>query len=116
MHRTEGQDIASNRRQEVNIMKLVSALAGLAALGGVALTVAPASAMPAGIGATASEAPYVQQAAYVCNEWGHCWHRHSYGGGYYHPQYWGGGYGWHHHWDDGWRWRRWHRWHHWHHW
>ena len=29
-------------------MKLVSALVGLAALGGVALSVAPASAMPAG--------------------------------------------------------------------
>jgi len=110
MHRTEGQDIASNRHQEVNIMKLVSALAGLAALGGVALTVAPASAMPAGIGATASEAPYVQQAAYVCNEWGHCWHQHNYGG-YDHPHYW--------------RWHPWHRnyggwgyggWHHWHHW
>jgi hypothetical protein len=91
-------------------MKLVSALVGLAALGGVALTVAPASAMPAGIGATASEAPYVQQAAYVCNEWGHCWHQHNYGG-YYHPHYW--------------RWHLWHRnyggwgyggWHHWHHW
>ena len=52
-------------------MKLVSALAGLVALGGVALSVAPASAMPAGMSAQASQSPYVVQAAYVCNEWGH---------------------------------------------
>jgi hypothetical protein len=100
-------------------MKLVSALVGLAALGGVALSVAPASAMPAGIGANASQSPYVQQAAYVCNEWGHCWHQHSYGGGYYHhwhPHYYGGwGYGgwhhWHHHYyGGGWGYGGWHHW------
>ena len=112
-------------------MKLVSALVGLAALGGVALSVAPASAMPAGIGATASETPYVQQAAYVCNEWGHCWHRPSYGDGYLQPHY-DGGWGWHRGWGYGWhRWhpgwgsgwhhlRHWHHgwgyWHHWHQW
>ena len=46
-------------------------------------------------------------AGYVCNEWGHCWHRHYDGGGYYHPHYWGG-YGWHRHWGGygGWH-RRW---------
>jgi hypothetical protein len=86
-------------------MKLVSALIGIAALGGVALfSVAPASAMPAGVGATASETPFVQQTAYICNEWGHCWHQHNFGGGYYHPHYYGGwGYGgWHHrhHWNQ----------------
>jgi hypothetical protein len=90
----------------VNIMKLVSALIGIAALGGVALfSVAPASAMPAGVGATASETPFVQQAAYVCNEWGHCWHQHNYGGGYYHPHYYGG-----------WGYGGWHHWHHWNQW
>jgi hypothetical protein len=103
----------------VNIMKLVSALVGLAALGGVALSVAPASAMPAGIGANASQSPYVQQAAYVCNEWGHCWQQHSYGGGYYHhwhPHYYGGwGYGAWHHWrhhyyGGGWGYGGWHHW------
>src|ERR1700674_2665161 len=73
-----------------NIMKLVSALAGLAALGGVALTSAAASAQD-------STTSVVVPAGYVCNEWGHCWHRHSYGEGYYHPHNWGG-YGWHRHW------------------
>jgi len=84
-------------------MKLVSALIGVAALGGVVLSSGAASAAPI-------EVP----PGYVCNEWGHCWQRHYYGG-YYHPQYWGG-YGWHQHWGDGWRWHRWHRWHEWHHW
>lgn len=88
-------------------MKPASALAGLAALGGVVLTVAPASAMPAGIGAAASETPYVQQAAYVCNEWGHCWHQHNYSG-YDHPHYWR----WHRHYG-GWDYGGWHHWHHW---
>jgi len=93
-------------------MKLVSAFVGLAALGGVVLSNGVASAQPIEVPSASGVVP----SGYICNEWGHCWHRHSYGGGYYHPQYWGGGYGWHHHWDDGWRWRRWHRWHHWHHW
>jgi len=73
-------------------MKLVSALVGLAALGGVALSSAAASAQ--------DSTTVVVPAGYVCNEWGHCWPRHhyGYGGGYYHPHYWGGyggGYGWH---------------------
>lgn len=95
-------------------MKLVSAFIGLAALGGVALSNGAASAQPIEVPGASGVVP----AGYICNEWGHCWHRHGYGGGYYHPQYWGGGgYGWHHRWDDdGWRWRRWHRWHHWRHW
>jgi hypothetical protein len=108
-------------------MKIVSALVGLAALGGVTLSVAPASAMPADMSAQASQSPYVVQAAYVCNEWGHCWHQHYYGGGYYHPHYWhhwhpyyhgGWGYGgwhhWHHHYyGGGWGYGGWHHWHHW---
>ncbi|QIG95098.1 MULTISPECIES: hypothetical protein [unclassified Bradyrhizobium] len=101
-------------------MKLVSAFAGIAALGGVALSGAPAPATPIEVPAAGAVVP----AGYVCNEWGRCWHRHYYGGGYYHPQYWGGyGYGgwhrpwgWHRHWRHGYHWRHWHRWHHRHHW
>ena len=105
-------------------MKLVSALVGLAALSGVALSSAAASAQES----TIVNVP----AGYICNEYGHCWHRHYYGGGgYYHPHYWGGyggwhrhwggyggGYGWHRHWGGwgggygGWSggWHRWHQW------
>ena len=92
-------------------MKLVSALVGLAALGGVALSSAAASAMPVAVPVQAAQASNVQQAAYVCNEWGHCWHRHSYGEGYY-PHTWGG-YGWHRHWGGwggGYGWHHWHQW------
>ena len=89
-------------------MKLVSALVGLAALGGVALSSAAASAMPVAIPGQASQASNVQQAAYVCNAWGHCCHQPNYGYsyGYYHPHYYGG-WGWHHRWG----WHHWHRWH-----
>jgi hypothetical protein len=127
-------------------MKIVSALVGLVALGGVAFSTGTASAMPVAIPAQASQTSDVQQVALVCNEWGHCWHRPSfgYGYGYYHPHYWhphyyggwgyGGGYRWHPHYDGGWGgygggWHHWHRhygggwgygggyrWHHWHHW
>ena len=76
-------------------MKLVSAFIGLAALGSVALSNGAASAQPIEVPGASGVVP----AGYICNEWGHCWHRHYYGGGYYHPQYWGGGgYGWQHHW------------------
>jgi hypothetical protein len=92
-------------------MKLVSALVGLAALGGVALSTGAASAMPIGIPAQASN---IEQAAYVCNPWGHCWNRPDDGYGY------GGGWGWHHwngyyhpHYWGGWGWHRWHHWHGW---
>ena len=116
-------------------MKLVSALVGLAALGGVALSTGAASAMPVAIPAQAAQTSNVQQAALVCNEWGHCWHQPSYGYGYrygyYHPHYW---HHWHPHYYGGWGgygggWHHWHRhyyggwgygggygWHHWHHW
>jgi hypothetical protein len=112
-------------------MKLVSALVGLAALGAVALSTATASAMPVTIPGQSSQASNVEQIAYVCNGWGHCWHQSAYGDGYYHPHYRGGwgwhrgwGYGWHHwhRWHSGWGygWRHWHRWHggwsHWHQW
>jgi hypothetical protein len=97
-------------------MKLVSAFVGLAALGGVALST-PASAMPVTIPGQASQAFNFRQIAYVCNEWGHCWHRPSYGDGYFQPHY-DGGWGWHRGWGYGWHpgWRSgWHHWHHWHH-
>jgi hypothetical protein len=126
-------------------MKLVSALVGLAALGGVAFSALPASAMPVTIPGQAPQASNVEQTNYVCNAWGHCWHRPSYSdgythahywgggyyhphywGGYYHPHYWGGGWGWHggwggwHHagWGGGWHhgWGYWHPWHHWYQW
>jgi hypothetical protein len=81
-------------------MKITSALIGLVALGGVALTSGTASAMP--VAAPAQASHVVIPAGYVCNEWGHCWHRHYYGYGYGHPHTWGG-WGWHH-------WHRWHQW------
>ena len=95
-------------------MKLVSALVGLAALGGVALSSAAASAIPVAVPGQAAQASNVQQAAYVCNEWGHCWHRHYFGGDYTHPHGWGG-YGWRRHWGGYGGWHRhwgyggWHR-------
>ena len=105
-------------------MKLVSGLVGLAALAGVALSGAAASATPIDVPAATGVVP----SGYVCNEWGHCWHRHYYGRGYYHPHYWGGygwhrpwgyggGYGWRRHWAGGWGgWGGGYGWHHWHHW
>jgi hypothetical protein len=115
----------------VKIMKLVSACVGLAALGGVALSSGAATAAP--IDAPVSATGIVVPSGYVCNEWGHCWHRHYYGGGYYHPYYWRGGYGWRHyggwyrpwrygayawhrHWAGGWGGYGWRPWHHWRYW
>ena len=101
-------------------MKLVSALVGLAALGGVALSSAAASATPVDV--PASTTGIVVPPGYVCNEWGHCWHQHNFGGGYYHPRYYGGwGYGGWHHWHHayyggGWGYGGWHHWHHWNQW
>jgi hypothetical protein len=89
-------------------MKFISAFVGLAALGGVALATAPASAMPVTVLGQASQASNVEQVNCVCNEWGHCWHRH-YDGGYYQPHYYGG---WHH----GWGYGGWHHWYHWNQW
>jgi hypothetical protein len=100
-------------------MKLVSALVGVALLGGVALSTGAASAMPATIPGQASQASNVEQANYACNGWGRCWHRPTYGDGYTHPHYYGGWGGWHRGWGG---WGGWHRgwggwgWHHWHNW
>jgi hypothetical protein len=107
------------------IMKLLSTLAGLAMLGGVTLSPGTASAMPVMNPNTVAQTGLVQQAALVCNDWGHCWHRPSYGYyhhyGYYHPHYHGGWgwrwhphyWGWHPHYYGGWGWHRWHHWHYW---
>jgi hypothetical protein len=68
-------------------MKLVPVLVGLAALSGVALSTG------GGIDAGHDTGPGLagfQQADYVCNAWGHCWRRPTYGDGYYHPTYLGG--------------------------
>jgi hypothetical protein len=101
----------------VNIMKLISALTGLSVLGGVALATAPASAMPIAVPGQVSQASNVEQVNYVCNEWGHCWHQHTYGGGYYHPYYYGGWHHWHpQYYGGGWGYGGWHHWHHWHAW
>ena len=82
-------------------MKLLSTLAGLAMLGGVALSSGTASAMHVVNPHPVAQTGLVQQANFVCNAWGHCWQRPYYG--YYHPHYYGG-----------WGWHPW--WHHWHHW
>ena len=105
-------------------MKLISTLAGLAILGGIALSSRTAQAMPVMNPAPVSQNPLVRQTALVCNEWGHCWHRpydgyyHPHYYGYYHPHYYGG-WGWHRHYYGGWGWRHpyyggwgWHHWHH----
>jgi hypothetical protein len=101
--------------KEVIFMKLVSAFV-VAALGGIALSGTTASAAP--IDVPVSATGLVVPAGYVCNEWGHCWHRHYYRAGYYHPYWRGYGYrGWHHpygywhrRWGYGYRWRHWHQW------
>jgi hypothetical protein len=92
-------------------MKITSALIGIAALGGVALSSGAASAMP--VTAPAQTSSVVVPAGYVCNEWGHCWHRHSYGygHGYYHPDTWGGWVWRHRYWHHSWyHWHRLHSW------
>ena len=87
-------------------MRLKAVVVGLAALGGIALTTAGASAMPNGLpqaGRIVGQTAKVEQARLVCNAWGRCWHRPNWYGayGYYgHHRPWG----WHH------GWHRWHRW------
>ncbi|MEA2942682.1 MAG: hypothetical protein QOD09_3211 [Bradyrhizobium sp.] len=79
------------------------AVVGLAALGGVALGSAPASAMPNGMPAAAHQNSNVENVVMVCNAWGRCWWRPNYYvgprvygyGGYGGPRYHGGyGHGW----------------------
>lgn len=74
-------------------MKLIYAIVGLAALGGVALSVGPASAMPI---APTEAASNVDQVRYCGRSYGYG------GGGYYAPRrHFSYGYG------GGWRGRRW---------
>jgi Spy/CpxP family protein refolding chaperone len=90
-------------------MKLKLAIFGIAALCGVALAPAAASAMPNGLPAGHPTAN-IEQVRYVCNAWGRCWWRPNdygaygfYGGPrFYGPQPWHGG----PHRQGGWQ-RRW---------
>ncbi|MBI3701517.1 MAG: hypothetical protein HY242_13875 [Afipia sp.] len=75
-------------------MKLTYAFLGLAALGGVALSVGPASAMP--FAQSEIAAPGIIQAHYCGRSYGY-----GYGGGYYSRPRYSYGYG------GGWRGRRW---------
>jgi hypothetical protein len=54
------------------------ALAGLAALAGVALSTGTASAMPNGLPAAAGQLSNVENVVMVCNAWGRCWYRPNY--------------------------------------
>jgi hypothetical protein len=96
-------------------MRLKSALIGLMAAGGVALSAGAASAaMPNGLPAS-NQVSNVDQVRYVCNAWGRCWWRPNYyrSYGYYGPRRfyggprfyggwrgggWHGHRGWHHRW------------------
>lgn len=72
-------------------MNLKYAVVAVAALGGVALSSATASAaMPNGLpsaATTANQSANVDQVRYVCNAWGRCWWRPN----YYGPRYYGYG-------------------------
>jgi hypothetical protein len=84
-------------------MKLKLALAGLAALGGAALSTGTASAMPIGLATNTDIASNIDQVRLVCNGYGRCWRTpgYYYGGPAYRPYGYGGG------WHRGWRGRRW---------
>jgi hypothetical protein len=71
-------------------MKLKYAVAGLVALGGIAMGAGSASAMPNGLaGAGAEHAGIAEQVRLVCDQYGRCWRRPNYG--YGGPRYYGGG-------------------------
>jgi hypothetical protein len=85
-------------------MKIRTAVAALAVLGGVTLAAGSASAMPNGIPQSAQIVDHstnVEQVRWICNGWGRCWWRPNWYGayGFYGPRPWG--------------WRRWHHWHRW---
>ena len=78
-------------------VKLSYALVGLAALGGAALSVGTASAMPIGLATNTDLASNVEQVRIVCDVYGRCFRTpgfYGYGYGYGGPRYYGG-YGWH---------------------
>jgi hypothetical protein len=60
------------------MIKVKYAVVGLAALGGVALDSAPASAMPNGMPIAAHRHSNVEKVVMVCNAWGRCWYRPNY--------------------------------------
>ena len=60
------------------MISLKYAVAGLAALGAVALGSGTASAMPNGLPATAGQLSNVENVVMVCNAWGRCWYRPNY--------------------------------------
>lgn len=73
-------------------MKLKYAVAGLVALGGIALGAGSASAMPNGLaGAGVEHTGTVEQVRLVCDRFGRCFRRPDYGYGYGGPRYYGGG-------------------------
>jgi hypothetical protein len=81
------------------MINLKYTVAGLAALGALALGSGAASAMPNGM-AAAGQHSNVEKVVMVCNAWGRCWWRPNYYVGprvygYGGPRYYGGyGYGW----------------------
>jgi hypothetical protein len=87
------------------MINLKYAVAGLAALGGVALSTGTASAMPNGLPAAAGQLSNVENVVMVCNAWGRCWYRPNYyvgprvyRYGYVGPRYYGYRRGWGHRW------------------
>ena len=98
--RNHSADSAFNRPNEEFEMKLKLMVAGLVALGGVALGAGSASAMPNGLAANGlvGQSGNVEQVRLVCDEFGRCFRRPNYGYGprygYGGPRYgFGGGYG-----------------------
>ncbi|MEA3160617.1 MAG: hypothetical protein QOD95_2165 [Gammaproteobacteria bacterium] len=60
------------------MINLKYAVAGLAALGAVALGSGAASAMPNGLPTAAGRLSNVENVVMVCNAWGRCWYRPNY--------------------------------------
>ena len=90
------------------MINLKYAVAGLAALAGVALSTGTASAMPNGLPA-AGQLSNVEKVVMVCNAWGRCWYRPNYyvgprvyRYGYVGPRYYGRGWGYRPGWGRRW--------------
>jgi hypothetical protein len=94
-----------NTRRRSLMINLKYTVAGLAALGGVALSTGGASALPNGLPAAAGQLSNVENVVMVCNAWGRCWYRPNYyvgprvyRYGYVGPRYYGYRRGWGHRW------------------
>jgi hypothetical protein len=74
-------------------MNLKLTIAGLVALGGIALGAGSASAMPNGLSVNGEvgQSGNVEQVRLVCDAYGRCWRRPNYAYGYVAPRYYGGG-------------------------